>query len=72
MNTTDSEKNNYYFDDVKKIEVEQKCFDRTYKTENNFSLKKNEGKNIQIYSSVKWYYIMVFLSCYRNLGGLKH
>ena len=46
MNKTDSGKNNNYFESVEKNEVEQKCFDKTYKVENNLSLKKNKGKNI--------------------------
>ena len=57
MNTTDSDKNNYFFDNVKKIEVEQKCFDKTFKAENKFSLKKNKGKKVLIYLNILWYQI---------------
>ena len=53
MNTTDSENYKNYFENVKKIEIEQKCFNKSYKVENNFSLKKNKGKNIYFYLNIK-------------------
>ena len=46
MNTTDKDKNNNYFDNVEKTEVEQKCFDKTNKTENKMTLKQNQGKKL--------------------------
>ena len=59
MNTDDNNSKNYYIESVKKAEVEQKCFDKTYKNENNFSLQKNKGKNTSIYLNIKRYYIRV-------------
>ena len=55
MNTTDSDKNNYFFDNVKKIEVEENCFDNPFKVKNKFSLKKNKGKKVLIYLNILWY-----------------
>ena len=55
MNTTDSDKNNNFFDNVKKTKVEETCFDKTFKVENKFSLKKNKGKKVLIYLNILWY-----------------
>ena len=46
MNTNDKDKNSNCFDNLKKTEVKQKCFDKTYKVGNKFSLEKNKGYDI--------------------------
>ena len=53
MNTTDSDQGNYYFDDVKKTEVEKKCFDKTNKAKNKLTLKQNQGKKLKLMFVIK-------------------